>query len=105
MSTIIGVLGRIDPRPFRVHGLRGPEPGLYAGTVDAQAQSNVDCPYCREPLIAVKSPDMHRIAKVIEEGPASWEIIAEPVPATHVVLMCIPCFQSFTAVECEERPR
>lgn len=75
------------------------QPGWYSVNMGADllptVDSDVACPYCREPLRLQQTVGINRILDA-EERHGKWWLFVQPVPATHRVLSCPICEVAFT---------
>lgn len=75
------------------------EIGTYVspGTSAPQRQTEVLCPYCREPMMEpiVPAARLLRYVRLLPGGERD-EAICQVVPPSHQMVKCVPCNQIFT---------
>lgn len=84
----------------RLHGASEILPGEYTledGATVTRVAVDVPCPYCRAPLVHLKTTGAMRVGQQLG-GPAGdvQTVLATIIPPTHRVLKCDPCKAIFT---------
>lgn len=82
---------------LRDHKFLPPDVGVMLGFRTALVQTEIPCPYCKEPMKeAVTERPPHRIVKVLKRRKDFVTVMGHRIPPTHRTVACYGCKASFT---------